>query len=277
MNDRDPISAPRRRGGAPVWLGLLGLGLAAAATLALLQLAGPSTRFWTVGRLAVSGNRTLPADELLAAAGLRTGDAWWSVPRDADLRLLAAHSRVAAAEIRWVAPRGLELRIQERDVLLRLGAPIDGMNCDLSSDGVLLETHPVFDPIDLPVLTGDFPGQLRPGSRIESVLDASWVAHFASVRDRSPELWRAISEVRYLGEEGFAVYLRPGHRVVLWDPSINGELWAHLPRILEDLDGWGIDDAVLELRFRDQVVVRPAPGQMPPTEDTGASDEENAA
>ncbi len=105
------------RGGAALALA----GVAALAATAWSEL-GPA---WLGERLAalgllriesvrVSGNQTLPAAELLAAAGLRTGGSLLTLDLQAARAQLVRHPRVRTAALRRRLPGSVEVEVEER-------------------------------------------------------------------------------------------------------------------------------------------------------------------
>jgi cell division protein FtsQ len=143
-----------RRGGVVLAIGAaLGLGSAAWASL------GPG---WVRGRLAalrlfriettqVSGNRTLSSAEVLAAAGLRTGESLVGLDlADARARLIA-HPRVREASLRRRLPGTIVVEIAERVPCVIVRADRDYF---VDADGVVVAAAAAGTGSDLPVLTG---------------------------------------------------------------------------------------------------------------------------
>lgn len=121
---------------------------------------------------------------------------------------------------------------------------------------MLLAPEPALDAADLPLLTGGLPGDLRPGRELVfSAVGPDW-RELLDLKERSPRIWRMISEIHYAGGSDFQVVLRDSRRMILWQPGINNDLKERLPEILADLGREHVDDAVLDLRFREQLVVR---------------------
>lgn len=252
---------PRRRSWAPLVATLLTLGALAGVTLLLPRLGLP--RFWTVRTIEIEGNRALDRDELLERLGLADGMPWWRVQLGSLRAAAAREPRLLNADFDVHFPRAIRVRVSEREGMVRVIDEQGSATFELAADGTLLDVVPGLTQTDLPWLTGPLPGPLRAGRRIELPRAEGWTQQLAKLRSDWPAFWADLSELRYAGEAGFELYLRAGRKVVLWDPARNQDLWAEVPRVLSDLEQWHVDDAVLNLRFRDQVVVKPASDEMP--------------
>jgi hypothetical protein len=134
-------------------------------------------------------------------------------------------------------------------------------------DGVLLRSDPVLDPADLPCVSGRL-GQLVPGEVLEVPGAEGWWKQLMYVCAAMPELWGSISQVDCMDPRAIMVYLRDGRHVVLWDPHRNDHLWDQVPLVLRQLRAGGLaGDAVLDMRFRDRIVVRVPEELLEPEEE----------
>ncbi|MFN8548440.1 MAG: FtsQ-type POTRA domain-containing protein [Candidatus Eisenbacteria bacterium] len=251
----------RRRSWAPLFAVLILLVTLAGGVLLLPQLGLP--RFWTVRSIELEGNRALDREDLLSRLGLADGMPWWRVSPGALRAAAAREPRLLTAEFDVHFPRSIRVRVSERAGMLRVIDAQGSASLELAADGTLLDVVPGLTQTDLPWLTGTLPGPLVAGRTIELPRAQGWTEQLAKLRSDWPAFWSDLSELRYAGDAGFELYLRAGRKVVLWDPARNGDLWAEVPRVLSDLEQWHVDDAVLNLRFRDQVVVKPASDEMP--------------
>jgi cell division septal protein FtsQ len=225
---------------------LLGGALLAYARLAARPL-------WTVHAISVEGNRSISRDQVLGRLGLRPGLPWWRITPHAAARLRAESPRVESLRISWRWPRDLMVSVRERESCLRiLGPPA----LEVAPDGVILEPSAALDPTDLPLLTGSLPADLRPGGRCVFPSAGPGWGDILDLSRSTPELWKAISEIHFTGGTDFQIFLRDGRKVVLWETDVNKELRQQVTRILAELRQKGVDDAVIDLRFRDQAVVR---------------------
>jgi cell division septal protein FtsQ len=208
---------------------------------------------WTVATVEVEGNRSIPTADLLARLRLAPGTPWWRVTRKASERLLASTPRIQKLGLDWRWPRDLHITVRERESVLRLLSPA---RLELAGDGVLMEPCEALDPVDLPLLTGDLPATLAAGRRCDlPAAGPSW-KELLSLGRENPELWKEISEIHYLGNQDFQIFLRNGHKVIFWSAGMNHDMKNQIPTILAELRQNQVQDAVLDLRFRDQAVVR---------------------
>jgi hypothetical protein len=251
-----PVRRGRRLRGIG-WIALLALiGLAVAGLWAY----GSRTPkpFWGVQRIHVSGNRAVAEAELLAGLGLSEGMPWWTALRELGETDTPLLPRLARAEVSYAPPAGLRVVATERRAVLLFA---DDPTIGLAEDGTVVSLAAGFDPIDLPYLTGPLPS-CRPGSRFELCAAGDWWAALSRVRAEQPDLWNELSQIDYRGGPDFVVYFRDRY-VLLWDSRRNGHLWTQVPLVLSRLrmDALG-GDAVLDLRFRDQIVVRVPEGKL---------------
>jgi cell division septal protein FtsQ len=252
---RDGTFVPRqpRRGRGLGGVVLLVVLLAAAAAGLVVHARLSGCPLWAVRRVEVEGNRSLGMVELLQRLHLGPGTPWWRVSPGAIRKLRSEEPRIAEITVSWRWPRDLVVKVRERESFLRVwGDP----PLELASDGMLLESKEELDPADLPLLTGELPRGLAANTRLE-LADAgdAWKEFLALSRDY-PATWRDVSEIHYTGGRDFQVFLRQGRRVILWEAGINGDLKKTIPELVADMRKLGQEDAVLDLRFRDQVVVR---------------------
>lgn len=209
---------------------------------------------WTAQEVRVEGNRATQGEAILATLGIHAGMPFWNLLRLEPRSLLAAHPRLRSVDLRYRFPQGLAVRVEERAPVFRW---IGGTTRLVADDGVLIDEIPGFDPKDLPCLSADGFDPGLPGREIMLAGAGTWWEQLSRVRESDPQLWSNVSEVQYEGERRFRVFLRDPKRVVVWDPFLNSHLWARVPVVLDDLAMRGVGtDAVLDLRFRDRIVVR---------------------
>jgi cell division septal protein FtsQ len=240
----------RRRSGGSLLLLLLALAFFGGALWLHGHLTG--SPLWVVRSIVVEGNRSIEMTDLLDRLGLSPGMPWWRV-RSRAAALQAAEPRLASVEIGWRRPRDLIVRVRERQSFLRL---LTSPPLEVGTDGVLFASNEELDPLDLPLLTGALPPTLGPRQTLQLGEAGSGWTEFLDLYRRSPATWKNVSEIHYAGGRDFQVYLRGGRRVVLWETGINDPLKGTLPEVLADLERGNRDDVVVDLRFRDQVVLR---------------------
>lgn len=213
---------------------------------------------WVVRGITVMGNRSLGTAEVLDRLGVSPGTPWWKVRTQAVARFRAHEPRLAKISLSFSWPRDLIVRIRERESFLRvMGEP----PMTLATDGVLLAANEEIDPADLPLVSG-LGGGLVPGQRLQlAAADDAW-EEFHRLSVDCPEIWKSVSEIHHVGGRDFRVFLRDGRMVLLWECGVNPRLKTALPEILSDLSRHGQDDVVVDLRFRDQVVLRLPEGAL---------------
>ena len=213
---------------------------------------------WVVRGITVMGNRSLGTAEVLDRLGISPGTPWWKVRTQAVAKFRAHEPRLAELSLSFSWPRDLIVRVRERESFLRvMGEP----PMTLATDGVLLAADEEIDPADLPLVSG-LGGGLVPGQRLQlAAADGVW-EEFHRLSVDCPEIWKSVSEIHHAGGRDFRVFLRDGRKVLLWECGVNPRLKAAIPEILSDLSRHGQDDVVVDLRFRDQVVLRLPEGAL---------------
>jgi len=143
-----------RRGGVVLALGAV-VGLCSAAWASV----GPGwvrarlteLRLFRIETMQVSGNRTLTSADVLAAAGLRTGESLVGLDLAASRARLIAHPRVRDASLRRRLPGTILVEIAERVPCVIVRADRDYL---VDAEGVLIAQAAPGTRSDLPVLTG---------------------------------------------------------------------------------------------------------------------------
>ncbi len=253
--------SPRRRSNpiARVLRVLVGLGVVAA--LAHVPWATLKHQALRVREIRVSGLHYLDAATVVKRSGLAVGSGWL----DADLRrarqALLADSRIRAAEVRRALPAALEISITERVpvLLARHGSP-----WEIDGEGVLLTPLKEGVVADVPMLSGADVERYRAGTCLGTVEVQRGLAWARATSLPELELAGRISEIDVAETERTGLVLMNGTRVVstAWPPDVR-ELSA-LRVVLADLEHRGVAAQEVDLRFRNQVIVRPAEGSDSP-------------
>jgi len=243
---------PVRRGG-PGGLILLPVLLALLVGAVWLHTRLTGSPLWTVHAVSVEGNRSIATAELLDRLRFAPGVPWWRIAPGAAADLEKSEPRLASVSIRWQWPRGLAVRVREREGFLHV---LSDPPLTVATDGMVLATEPDIDPVDLPLLTGACAMAATPNRPLAAGGTEKGWEEFLRLARESPELWRDVSEVHHLGGRDFRLYLRSGRQVILWETGVNDKLKQALPQVLSDLARQGQDDVVIDLRFKDQVVLR---------------------
>ena len=240
-------------------LGALGLHAAKTGQVERLMMAGEAgladlsraTGLEVRDVMVVGRDRTERA-ELLRAIGIKAGDPILGV----DLR--RAHARVSA--LAWVKEARIERRLPdtvfvtlvEREPMARWQR--DGKLHLIDLDGGVIPSRPVKKFADLPIVIGkDAP------SRARAVL---------AMLAREPDLRRRVRAITWVGARRWDVRVDDRINVQLpeQDPD---QAWAQLARMEREHGVLGRDVITIDMRLRDQLVVRVAPSAAARKRDRG--------
>lgn len=228
--------------------------IAVVVALAHVPWASLSGRLATVGEVRVTGLRYLDAEAVRRAAGLEKGQNLFAVDLARARQKLLLHPRIARADVRRRWPRGIEVRITERApvLLVRHGAP-----WELDRTGMLLEPLGKGAVADAPLLAGADVGDLPAGTRVATPEVRRGLAWVEALGDRELQLVGRVSEIDVSHHDATALTLMDGTRVQApaWPPGVRA--LSALRVVLADLAQRGVAARELDLRFKDQVIVRP--------------------
>ncbi len=168
---------------------MAGAGLLAAA-LVLRVLVGP---FAAVRHVVVSGDSPLPEQEILRAAGLVGGEGLVALDTGLIASRLEAIPTVRTARVVKQYPGTVRIALQRRNAVALVFADDGGRSrvALVDSDGVVFATLAAGVTVDLPVVSGL---AARVGERLPRGA-APLLADLAALRQRSPSLFRLVSEV----------------------------------------------------------------------------------
>lgn len=212
-------------------------------------------RFAVVSDVYVVGAEYLDADRIAKLAGVEPGADLFGLDLDRARQELLLNARIAEAEVKRSGVRSVGIRITERRpvLLVRHGAP-----WELDSTGVLLAPFTEGTVADVPLLSGpDFEsypeGALLRTSDVRRGLE--WVRALSS---HEIQLGGRVSEIDVADERATLLLMMNGTRVIssAWPPDVRR--LSALRVALADLEKRGIAAQEVDLRFEDQVIVRPA-------------------
>jgi len=265
-----PKPGGRRRGGAgsPLRLPLLvlavmlGLGL-----LAMLPWGEFRSRVLVVGRVRVSGLRYLDAAQVERRSGLAAGQDLLALDLDRARQQVLMEPRVREARVRRTGLRDVEIHVEERvpAMLVEHGEP-----WEIDATGVLLEPLEQGVVADVPLLTGPDLSQTHPGSQVSTVDVRRGLAWTAILSDNALRLAGQVSEVDVSDSGLTRLVLLNGVRVLapVW-PNGTRQL-SGLRATLADLAAKGMTPREVDVRFKDQIVVRGA-RPLGPSATTGSA------
>lgn len=234
---------------------LLGLTLVGAVLASIVWGQGMLAKlsYFNVRRVEVVGTHWVAPDSLLALAGIRSDRSVWEDYSALAVRL-AEHPMIEEAQIRRAGMRSLRIVVREVEPVALVGIPELRA---VRSDGMLLPIDPTRSLVDLPLLTieaalSDDSTRLAAGP----ALDALKV--LAALHALDPGLTAIVSDFEQLGSRDFVLNLmmsQPARRIAL-PAEIDERLVRRLRATLADLRRRGIEAAVIEARYADQIVVR---------------------
>ncbi|MBN1836218.1 MAG: FtsQ-type POTRA domain-containing protein [Spirochaetales bacterium] len=203
----------------------------------------------------------LSEEEVLAIAGLDTGEYYFRLDTEEIRRRLEAYPMIRSATVEKHFPDSVELFLQEREPLSMLlyEAP-DGRSVPvvIDEEGVVFQIGAAVSAWNLPVLTGVKFRELAVGSRLPEQV---WplLAELQSLREAQPELYALISELRIVSRTAgrYELLMYPVHepvRVRLGSALEAGAIRNAL-MVIDVFERQGIADRVRELDLRTGEVV----------------------
>jgi hypothetical protein len=221
---RRPASLPRRI--VTVIALFAGVGL-----LAHVPWQGLRGRIARVSEVRVEGARTLDATRVMRVAGLQPGQDLLALDLDRARQALLLDPRVANAEVRRLLPR--------------------------DSTGVLMPPLQPGVVADVPLLVGPRFAGLPAGVQVDRPEVRRGLAWVRALAAPGLQLGGQVSEIDVSDESLTGLILLDGTRVLApgWPPGI--QRLSALRVVLEDLKARGTTANEVDLRFEDQVIVRP--------------------
>ena len=258
----------RRKPGQPLRLPLLVLGaMLALGLLAMLPWGEFRARVLVVGNVRVSGLRYLDAAQVQRRSGLAKGQDLLALDLDRARQQVLMEPRVREARVRRAGLRDVEIRVEERvpAMLVEHGEP-----WEIDATGVLLEPLEQGVVADVPLLTGPDLSPMHPGSQVSTVDVRRGLAWTAILSDNALRLAGQVSEVDVSDPGLTRLVLLNGIRVLapVW-PNGTRQL-SGLRATLADLAAKGMTPREVDVRFKDQIVVRGA-RPLGPSATTGST------
>jgi len=256
------LERPRSKGGRkprrpfPLRLPLLVLGvMLGLGLLAMLPWGEFRARVLVVGRVRVSGLRYLDAAQVERRSGLAAGQDLLSLDLDRARQQVLMEPRVREAHVHRAGLRDVEIHVEERApaMLVEHGEP-----WEIDATGVLLEPLEQGVVADVPLLSGPDFSDMRPGAQVQTVEVRRGLAWTAILSDNALRLAGQVSEVDVSDSGLTRLVLLNGVRVLapVW-PNGTRQL-SGLRATLADLAAKGMTPREVDVRFKDQIVVRGA-------------------
>jgi cell division protein FtsQ len=246
---------PRARSGRLARVARMLAAIGIVTGLAHLPWGALRARHLRLTRIEVAGQRYLDAAGVARIAGLAPGQDLLALDCRRVRQALLLHPRIERAEVsrRW--PRGVRVRIRERTpvMLVRRGLP-----WEVDSAGVLLPPLGAGVAADVPLLAGASFENVAPGTRLSVPAVRRGLAWVRAMSERDIQLAGAVSEVDVSDPDATGLLMMNGTRVLTpaWPPETR--MLSALRVVLADLERRGTVAREVDVRFRDQVIVRPA-------------------
>jgi cell division septal protein FtsQ len=231
------------------------LGLVAAiAVLAHLPWDFLRRQFAVVTDVRIEGVRYLDAAKVAAIAGLKEGADLFDVDLSRARQALLLDSRVAHAEVTRRLPRGIRVRVAEREPVLLVQ---HGVPWEIDAEGVLLSPLAGGVVADVPMLVGPRFDGVPAGAHVRGVGVDRGLAWVRALSRQELQLAGRVSEIDVSDGRATSLMLLSGTRVVApsWPPSTRR--LSALRVVLADLDRKQMTADEVDVRFEHQVIVRP--------------------
>ncbi len=208
-----------------------------------------------IDKVQVSGQRYLDEGRIRKRAGIREGQDLLSLDLTRVRQLVLLEPRLETATVRRVGLRGVEIAVVERVPALTVE---HGEPWEIDAEGVLLEPLQTGVVADVPMLVGPDFSNRRAGSLVQTPEVRRGLAWTAILSDNALRLAGQVSEVDVSDSRLTRLVLMNGVRVV-------GPAWPNgarqlsgLRATLADLSAKGMMPREVDVRFKDQIVVRGA-------------------
>jgi POTRA domain-containing FtsQ-type protein/cell division protein FtsQ len=231
------------------------LVLLALATLAMLPWGELRRSLLVVDRVRVTGLRYLDAARVRRRAGLAEGQDLLSLDLARARQLVLLEPRIQSARVTRFGLRGVEIHVEERVPAL---AVQHGEPWEIDAEGVLLEPLQAGVVADVPILAGPDFSSYRPGSQVQTPEVRRGLAWTAILSDNALRLSGQVSEVDVSDSRCTRLVLLNGVRVLAPAWPNGARQLSGLRATLADLAAKGMTPREVDVRFKDQIVVRGA-------------------
>lgn len=246
-------TAPRRRWPLPVALLTLVLLATGAIALDFIPL-DPLFRIRAV-EIEIDGPGALTRDDVENALALEDVASLLALDWNAACRAVHALPRVRAVRISYAWIHRLRIEVEERTATALLLAS-DGRALEVGGDGITLAARGT-SLADLPLLScaGEMP-RLRPGERLTLPGADALLRLLATLQCEYPSLRDGISEACLLADGSYELFWNDSPTVVWGCGDLSPMRLRAWTGVMTDLERRGETDAVVDLRFREQILVR---------------------
>jgi cell division protein FtsQ len=232
-------------------LAVAALGVTGSAALHALRTAS----VFAVARVDVEGTRRVPEATVLEAAGLAPGTNLFTVDPEAVQDRLEALPGVRSARVLRRLPNRVSLVIEEREPYAVVNAAEAGELVWVDAEGQRVGSERRPGAFPLPILSGVEPPPADPDQPLPDRLH-SGLALLRAIQRTGPRVVARISEADLGPADGPVLYTTDGV-VVYLGPHEWEERLARLDGLVDELESRGERVELIDLRFRDQIVLRP--------------------
>ncbi len=223
--------------------------------LAMVPWADMRAKLLVLDGVQVSGARYLDIARVVKRSGLKVGQDLLSLDLDRARQLVLLEPRIRSARVTRHGLRGVRIVVEERVPAL---AVEHGEPWEIDAEGVLLEPLQPGVVADVPMLSGPDFSSYRPGTQVQTPAVRRGLAWIAILSDNALRLSGQVSEVDVSEPRVTRLVLLNGVRVVA-PPWPNGaRQLSGLRATLADLAAKGMMPREVDVRFKDQIVVRGA-------------------
>jgi cell division protein FtsQ len=248
---------PARRSPAARWTRIVQVLAILIALVALAHVPWGDLRHrWgVVSGVRVHGAHYLDTGRIVAESGIKPGDDLLRIDPTRARQALLMDSRIAGARVRRGFLRTVDITVEEREPVLLVE---HGVPWEIDATGVLLAPLQKGVVADVPLLVGADFAALPAGTHVSPPAVERGIQWIHALSDRELQLAGQVSEIDVSSPLRTSLTLMSGTRVLApaWPPSAR-RLTA-LRVVLADLGQKGIRADEVDVRFRNQVIVRPA-------------------
>ena len=238
------MSESEREGGTTSWfvrsrvrLGLIGIGVVLVLTIPLWSpLLLRRLDFFHVRRLEIVGTRYIQSSDIIARANVDTMRSVWD-PMGPIGDRVKTHPGVQHVDVSRKLPGTIVITVTEYQPIALVSGP-QGFRV-FDERGVALPIDPSRVDVDAPVLTSPDPALLR---------------LLAGMRRSIEPLYRRVSEVRRTGVNDLTIQL--DDEPVRTTATVSLDDLNQIAAVEEDLKKRGKRASELDLRYKDQIIVR---------------------
>ena len=211
-------------------------------------------RIAAISEVRVEGAAYLDPQRIVEISGVKPGDDLFVLDRDLARQRLLRQARIASATVERHGLTGITLRVSERRPVLLVR---HGVTWEMDSTGVLLAPFSGGAVADVPLLAGPDFEHFPEGAQLLSAPVRRGLEWVRALSARELQLGGRVSEIDVTDDRSTALLLMSGTRVVsdTWPPDVR--TLSSLRVVLADLEKRGTTPQEIDLRFEDQVIVKP--------------------